>query len=368
MPLGRKLRSREGKATDPPLTLEQVRRQRAALMETIRRIIARFGPGLTDFGIRQTQDELLKVSSIMVDAIVRATVAMRADATARQILVRALRDLNPEAARAAFAPGLERYRISLTNSKALREGIEIAFEGGTIMAGGDIAETIGVIPSLDPLAPSVADFLERHKVSLIREVSHETRLAINESVGRAFTTAGGAPRDVAVPIREILTTEQSASHLINTSGLTRRQSRAVDRYLDGLLGNGVPRREAIRRAKQYADRQLRYRAMNISRTEILRTANAGHQSLFEQGLDQGLLNPITHRKVWITSADDRVCPICSPMNGKTVAIIQNFAVDFPRATGIGKTENRKHPPAHPSCRCTMAIQEVPPGLFPDVAI
>lgn len=41
--------------------------------------------------------------------------------------------------------------------------------------------------------------------------------------------------------------------------------------------------------------------------------------------------------VWITVRDDRVCPICRPLHGKTEAVWGGF---FPNG-----------PPAHPRCRC-----------------
>jgi len=50
-------------------------------------------------------------------------------------------------------------------------------------------------------------------------------------------------------------------------------------------------------------------------------------------------------KRWWTNRDDRVCPICWPLHGNTVAIDETF--------GDGALTN---PPAHTRCRCWMSTQ------------
>ena len=52
----------------------------------------------------------------------------------------------------------------------------------------------------------------------------------------------------------------------------------------------------------------------------------------------------TKSKIWITSSDERVCPICRPLNGEELLINQNFD-----AEGV----EVKYPPAHVMCRCTV---------------
>lgn len=45
--------------------------------------------------------------------------------------------------------------------------------------------------------------------------------------------------------------------------------------------------------------------------------------------------------IWRTSVDERVCPICMPLEGSKTVIGKNFV------------EGVKHPPAHPRCRCFL---------------
>ena len=46
-------------------------------------------------------------------------------------------------------------------------------------------------------------------------------------------------------------------------------------------------------------------------------------------------------KRWDTQADDRVCPICKPLEGATALLDEVFS------NGLSG------PPAHPNCRCIL---------------
>lgn len=77
------------------------------------------------------------------------------------------------------------------------------------------------------------------------------------------------------------------------------------------------------------------RAEMISVTEITRAVSQG-EIAFQDELRQMGLQPVL---VWATSADDVVCVICGPLNGK--------------AEGDGWTYP---PPAHPRCRCWISTE------------
>jgi len=67
----------------------------------------------------------------------------------------------------------------------------------------------------------------------------------------------------------------------------------------------------------------------ITRTEIMRSYNQGRMHLFK--------DMKVEKVVWYTALDERVCPVCGPLNG------QEFELD--QAPSI---------PAHPQCRCVYA--------------
>jgi SPP1 gp7 family putative phage head morphogenesis protein len=88
------------------------------------------------------------------------------------------------------------------------------------------------------------------------------------------------------------------------------------------------------------------RAELIARTETLRASNEGQQEAWLQAVDVGLLTGTENRE-WIVTPDDRLCLICEPMDGQTVALDEAFELEDGTKIDV--------PPAHPRCRCTMGI-------------
>lgn len=87
------------------------------------------------------------------------------------------------------------------------------------------------------------------------------------------------------------------------------------------------------------------RAEVIARTEVQRASNQGQLEAWDQATEEGLLTG-TETKEWIVTPDDRLCPICEPLDGKNVGLNENFDVDGDSIDG---------PPAHPNCRCTLGL-------------
>lgn len=90
----------------------------------------------------------------------------------------------------------------------------------------------------------------------------------------------------------------------------------------------------------------RSRAETIARTETMRASNQGQYQLWLQAEDAGLLTGDEEQE-WIVTPDDRLCPICEPMDGETIPMGGRFRLN----TG----ESVDGPPAHPNCRCTIAL-------------
>lgn len=87
------------------------------------------------------------------------------------------------------------------------------------------------------------------------------------------------------------------------------------------------------------------RADKIAHTETMRAANEGVLEAWQQATESGLLEG-TEKKEWITTPDDRLCPICEPLDGQTVGLNEQFDVEGGDLDG---------PPAHPNCRCTLGL-------------
>lgn len=88
------------------------------------------------------------------------------------------------------------------------------------------------------------------------------------------------------------------------------------------------------------------RAENIARTETMRASNQGQLEAWDQATEAGVLTG-DEKKEWIVTPDDRLCPICEPMEGELAPLDGTFDVDGTRVDG---------PPAHPRCRCTVGLR------------
>lgn len=223
---------------------------------------------------------------------------------------------------------------------------------------------IGLTMAFDFLDPQALAFLKAYTFDLIREVTRETRLAVQTILIRAFQQ-GGHPDVIAREIRDFI-------------GLTVRQAQAVENYR-AMLESGNPNqmRQALERSlrdgrfdrtilrtieeqatlpqaridrmvERYRERALNYRAVMIARTETIRASNMGTQAIWAQAKQQGLLDDTTRQK-WIVSFDERLCEICkgiAKLNAKGVPLGSTFQSDMGPLDG---------PPAHPNCRCTVAL-------------
>lgn len=129
-----------------------------------------------------------------------------------------------------------------------------------------------------------------------------------------------------------------------TKGLTTRYATAVYNRADKLIKQNpkMSAAELKRRSDRYGAKLRRSRARTIARTEIMRASNQGRLLGMLDAADQGLVDPVAAKKQWVTSRFD-VCPICVPLNGRTVGLKESFG------------SPGQAPPAHPNCRCTIRM-------------
>jgi len=103
------------------------------------------------------------------------------------------------------------------------------------------------------------------------------------------------------------------------------------------LARGLEANEDIgdiaKRIRDVFDRADKYRSFLIARTETTNAANLGTIAAYKQ---VGIKT-----KQWLTGQDERVCPLCGPLDGKIVGIDDEFE------PGIFA------PSRHPNCRCTV---------------
>lgn len=185
--------------------------------------------------------------------------------------------------------------------------------------------------------PHAVEFLRNYKFDLIQGISDRTREGIRQTILDAFEQ-GGHPYMQAQKIKRRI-------------GLTRRQATALSTYQAGLVAEGVRPNRVDRMVRAYRSRLKEQRANAIARTETIRASSEGQQSMWDQAMDEGLIDPNEVRRKWIVTPDDRLCPICREipkMNKNGVGMKEPFR------TSLGA---RMTPPAHPNCRCGVGLIE-----------
>ena len=168
---------------------------------------------------------------------------------------------------------------------------------------------------------------------------------------------------------EDLNVDQLARSVRAMVGLTKQQSVANLRYYNNLIENGVSEKRALDLSIRYSARQHRYRGYNIARTELAFAYNQGSYEGTKQAQAAGYMGQVV--KVWSTADDERVCPICNSLDGKQIAMDEDFYFEIKDRNGntVRRRINPKLsydsatgkvPPAHPSCRCAVEYREIAP--------
>lgn len=182
--------------------------------------------------------------------------------------------------------------------------------------------------AFDRANPEAVKWARTRSADLITGITDTSRAAVRRIMTRALE-GKLSPREAARMIR-------------STVGLTDLQADAVLALRDKMVAQGRPASAIETQTDRYAARLLRYRAETIARTETVAAANEGQLQLWKQAQQRGLL-PGKVRRKWITTPDERLCPICKGLNGKTAPLDGPFPGGF------------MNPPAHPNCRCATGL-------------
>lgn len=280
----------------------------------------------------------------------RSVELARADLDAAQV-ARAFQSRHPKELESAL------YRTMATMSAHLGSGrLRDSLFETLSSAGNAAAKTVRSRKSFrsaktiqdlhfDTTFPAAEQWARDHAAELIAGVSDETRSAVRVIIERSFSE-GWPEGKAARMIRSLI-------------GLTERQAEAVASLRETMLSSPgkkiwagnvairIPEEGAsdeliATRMEQYSARLLNQRARMIARTETMSAANEGQRMLWEQALEDGLLEGDELRE-WIVTPDDRLCPDCEELDGATAELDGEFA---PGVDG---------PPLHPDCRCAQGL-------------
>lgn len=153
-----------------------------------------------------------------------------------------------------------------------------------------------------------------------------------------------------------MSVDQLARAIRPMVGLTHQQGIANLNYYTNLINNGMSEKRAQDLSLRYAARQHRYRGYNIARTELAFAYNKGAHEGIKQAQAAGYMGETV--KIWSTADDERVCRICGALEGKRIAMDEDF--DFYTKLEYTNPGIKRTPPAHPSCRCAVIYEEISP--------
>jgi len=265
-------------------------------------------------------------------------------------------------------------RLTDADGKVTKATANPQMVGGVRVGRSPKAEWAAVgVEAFDSVNTASVDYAKFRSGTLVTNMLEEQQRVIRDLIGESFTVQQTFQAVGDFPARTVtgLTAQQTSKALVdvlqemsprtsisqnlatfrgvNAAGLTHPWERAVyhraESMATALSKQGVTGRAAYTKiqkdSQRYANKLRRSRARMISRTEIKRAQVQGQLSAMRQAVNDGLADPKTAGKKWVTGATD-VCNICSDLGfGKPILLDQSFH-------GVGDG-----PPAHPNCRCDL---------------
>lgn len=124
-------------------------------------------------------------------------------------------------------------------------------------------------------------------------------------------------------------------------GFTAQMAQELNRILAQGMADGRGPAAIAREMMEKIEGLTMARAMRIARTETIYAHAEGQLDSFEE-LE---IEEIGLLAEWVTAGDNKVCPLCAALEGRT------FTID----------EARGKIPLHPNCRCSWTTVEAPKG-------
>jgi len=210
--------------------------------------------------------------------------------------------------------------------------------------------------------------MQQNMLRLVKGFTDQQRDAVRQAILDGIRR-GANPREMARAFRDSI-------------GLTARQERAVgafrraleqldptvlqralrDKRFDRTLRNALEGKSTLSAPQidtmvgRYRARMLGYRAVTIARTEALRSTHQGARALYDQAIEQGVLQSQNLTQEWNTAGDDRVRdPQHVPMNGQ----VQPYGTPFVSGAGnLLRYPGDESAPADEviNCRCALGTR------------
>jgi len=191
----------------------------------------------------------------------------------------------------------------------------------------------------DEKNPRIKKWINQNTGALIKDISENSREAIADTMKQGFRVAR-TPLEISDEIRHVGLHPRQMKAAINY------RSSQVDNYLDLGYSTSIARRKARDDFYTYSDRALTSRTKTIARTEMHRAINTGQREMWQQALDQKILDP-SIEKEWVATMDIKTCPDCVAINGKRIKINEKWLLADGTKSDIAQM--------HPNCRCDEVL-------------
>lgn len=234
---------------------------------------------------------------------------------------------------------LEHSGFWIAFTDKLEPALRVAVQNAVIRAGqhavNQMPQAVATQLRFDLSNPRVLTAAETVVADAVQSITNASQEGLREALKRGF--------------EEGITAQQLARRIRSEVGLTDRDITALENLRANMVDNGISQTKADAAAERYAGRLLRARASLIAQTETMRAANEGQRLAWVDAKAEGLLDP-EHRRYWLVTPDDRLCPRCESVPDDNP---EGRAIDEPFDTDVGPLMG---PPLHPRCRCVTVLQ------------
>lgn len=246
---------------------------------------------------------------------------------------------------------------------------------GIVLSGQNTAQAIEellrVFVSFDQTNTRAVRMMQQSRLRLVSALTQSQRDAVRESLVDG--------------IRRGINPVQQAREVLRSVGLTAYQVRAVNNFrrllesgsslalrrelrdrrfdptiLRAIRGEALSDTQINRIVDAYARRQLAFRAETIARTEALRAVHQGNNLMYNQAIEEGLLDPTRLISTWITAEDENVRDSHDGMHGQE----RQFGIPFMSDAGNElRYPGDENAPGDETiqCRCTTTTRLLPSG-------
>ena len=249
--------------------------------------------------------------------------------------------------RAALPTTTDATRIADLDQAALDQLAALTVQATRLAGEAAAAQVNAALASslrFDLTNPAAVAWTQANAARLVTGITEETQAALRWVVEQSLTQG--------------LSIETVMANIRSLVGLTQGQAEAVESEFARQVASGASDLAAFAAADAYAAELHTYRTEVIARTEVIRSLNAGQELLWSQGVASGEIRADRMERIWITTEDERTCPMCGAMDGETTDIGAPWMEPGAGAPLLDMDGNSCYTPnmVHPNCRCGEALQ------------